>query len=70
MYISTMVITSTNHNLEQNSYETMNSMSPEKHCFTSKEHLQVKEFLDSCFLPQYYEDFINEGFESLQAVSI
>jgi hypothetical protein len=48
----------------------MDSISPEKYCFSSKEHLQVKEFLDSCYLSQYYANFINEGFESLQAVSL
>lgn len=38
--------------------------------FTSTEHQQVKDFLDKCHLPQYYTTFIDEGFESLQAVSI
>ncbi|KAL9547864.1 hypothetical protein MBANPS3_005960 [Mucor bainieri] len=36
--------------------------------FTSTEHQQVKDFLDKCHLPQYYATFIDEGFESLQAV--
>ncbi|KAL0142776.1 hypothetical protein V8B55DRAFT_1471230 [Mucor lusitanicus] len=36
--------------------------------FTSAEHQQVKDFLDKCHLPQYYATFIDEGFESLQAV--
>lgn len=38
--------------------------------FTSTEHQQVRDFLDKCHLPQYYATFIEEGFESLQAVSI
>ena len=38
--------------------------------FTSTEHQQVKNFLDKCHLPQYYPTFIDEGFESLQAVSV
>ena len=38
--------------------------------FTSSEHQQVKSFLDKCHLSQYYATFIEEGFESLQAVSI
>ncbi len=38
--------------------------------FTSAEHQQVKDFLDKCHLLQYYATFIDEGFESLQAVSI
>lgn len=38
--------------------------------FTSTEHQQVRDFLDKCHLPQYYATFIDEGFESLQAVSI
>ncbi|CAO0791589.1 unnamed protein product [Mucor circinelloides] len=36
--------------------------------FTSTEHQQVRDFLDKCHLPQYYATFIEEGFESLQAV--
>ncbi|KAI8642944.1 hypothetical protein BD408DRAFT_163029 [Parasitella parasitica] len=36
--------------------------------FSSSEHQQVKDFLDKCHLQQYYATFIEEGFESLQAV--
>jgi hypothetical protein len=36
--------------------------------FTSSEHQQVKSFLDKCHLSQYHATFIEEGFESLQAV--
>ncbi|CEP07431.1 hypothetical protein [Parasitella parasitica] len=36
--------------------------------FSSSEHQQVKNFLDNCHLSQYYATFIEEGFESLQAV--
>lgn len=37
--------------------------------FTVKEHKKVKEFLERCHLTQYYNIFIEEGFESMQAVS-
>lgn len=60
-------------------YEIMDSYSPmpisieakrPSFEFTSTEHQQVKDFLDRCHLPQYYATFIDEGFESLQAVCI
>lgn len=52
------------------SYSTMPTNGEGETSFGYKEHNQVRSFLTGLYLDQYTPIFLEEGFESVEAVSI